>query len=113
MTSPPYTHTHTHIARVSNILKINLCYFSNNDILLEIKLHIPGTRAYLPSSELIWNTTNSTTPDSLRHAIASHLSLPADRLIMAKYYPSKYDWIILEDESQHKVSTDHGNVVYC
>ena len=78
-------------------------------MLLEIKLHIPGSRTYLPGTELVWNTSSGATPVSLRHAVANHLAVPSHKLVLAKYCPAKYEWIIIQEEPQHKVGLDMSN----
>uniref|UniRef100_A0A3Q4IF21 Ubiquitin specific peptidase 40 n=1 Tax=Neolamprologus brichardi TaxID=32507 RepID=A0A3Q4IF21_NEOBR len=62
------------------------------DVLLYVKMGIPGERSYYPSEELVWNATHDSSPRSLRTCLAARYGLSPDSLLLAKHQPDKYIW---------------------
>uniref|UniRef100_A0A3B4GGP2 Ubiquitin specific peptidase 40 n=1 Tax=Pundamilia nyererei TaxID=303518 RepID=A0A3B4GGP2_9CICH len=62
------------------------------DVLLYVKMGIPGERSYYPSEELVWNATHDSSPWSLRTCLAARYGLSPDSLLLAKHQPDKHIW---------------------
>uniref|UniRef100_A0A3Q0S7X2 Ubiquitin specific peptidase 40 n=1 Tax=Amphilophus citrinellus TaxID=61819 RepID=A0A3Q0S7X2_AMPCI len=62
------------------------------EVLLYVKMGIPGERCYYPSEELVWNATHDSSPRSLRTCLAAHYGLSPDSLLLAKHQPDKHIW---------------------
>uniref|UniRef100_A0A3P8PJC3 USP domain-containing protein n=1 Tax=Astatotilapia calliptera TaxID=8154 RepID=A0A3P8PJC3_ASTCA len=62
------------------------------DVLLYVKMGIPGERSYYPSEELVWNATHDSSPRSLRTCLAARYGLSPDSLLLAKHQPDKHIW---------------------
>uniref|UniRef100_A0A8C9TKU4 Ubiquitin carboxyl-terminal hydrolase n=1 Tax=Scleropages formosus TaxID=113540 RepID=A0A8C9TKU4_SCLFO len=74
--------------------------FRLKELLLWVKIGVPGERKYYPSEELVWDAGREGSPRSLRQAIAAQYGLSADSLHMAKYCPEKYTWMAISSWSQ-------------
>ncbi|CAJ1073333.1 ubiquitin carboxyl-terminal hydrolase 40 isoform X1 [Xyrichtys novacula] len=62
------------------------------EVLLNIKMGVPGERCYYPPEELIWEASQDSSPRSLRTCLAAHFGLSPDSLLLAKYQPDKHTW---------------------
>ncbi|XP_041669120.1 ubiquitin carboxyl-terminal hydrolase 40 [Cheilinus undulatus] len=62
------------------------------EVLLNIKMGIPGERCYYPPEELVWDASRDSTPRSLRTCLAAHFGLSPDSLLLAKHLPDKHTW---------------------
>lgn len=93
----------------SNIFKylsfFNCFLFTRpKDVLLYVKMGIPGERSYYPSEELVWNATHDSSPRSLRTCLAARYGLSPDSLLLAKHQPDKHIW----EEISNWVRLDEG-----
>uniref|UniRef100_A0A3B3S873 Ubiquitin specific peptidase 40 n=1 Tax=Paramormyrops kingsleyae TaxID=1676925 RepID=A0A3B3S873_9TELE len=70
------------------------------ELLLNVQIGIPGERSYYPSQEVVWDTGRDGSARGLRQAIAAHCSLCPDSLIIAKYCPEKYSWMVISSWTQ-------------
>uniref|UniRef100_A0A3B5M5R6 USP domain-containing protein n=1 Tax=Xiphophorus couchianus TaxID=32473 RepID=A0A3B5M5R6_9TELE len=61
-------------------------------VLLKIKMGVPGERSYYPPEELVWDASHDSTPRSLRTSLAAHYGLSPDSLLLAKHQPDKHAW---------------------
>ncbi|KAM4542615.1 ubiquitin carboxyl-terminal hydrolase 40 isoform 2-T2 [Odontesthes bonariensis] len=61
-------------------------------VLLSVKMGIPGERCYYPSKELIWDASHDSSPRSLRTCLAAHFGLSPDSVLLAKHQPDKHVW---------------------
>ncbi|CAG5866599.1 unnamed protein product [Menidia menidia] len=61
-------------------------------VLLNIKMGIPGEKSYYPSEELVWDASHDSSPRSLRTCLAAHYGLSPDSLLLAKHQPEKHTW---------------------
>ncbi|XP_072220831.1 ubiquitin carboxyl-terminal hydrolase 40 isoform X2 [Leuresthes tenuis] len=61
-------------------------------VLLNVKMGIPGERCYYPSEELIWDASHDSSPRSLRTCLAAHFGLSPDSVLLAKHQPDKHVW---------------------
>jgi len=74
---------------------------SPSQIILRTYLRHSETRSYVSKGEVLWETAGAgATAASLRTAVAKELNLPSSELILAKYFPGKYEWMILTDAKQ-------------
>ncbi|XP_033104128.1 ubiquitin carboxyl-terminal hydrolase 40-like [Anneissia japonica] len=71
-----------------------------NTIVLAIHRRNVKLRSYSKSEELIWDTTRSQTPESLKQALVDRVKIPLERIIIAKHQPEKFNWIIIPNSSQ-------------
>ncbi|XP_040296093.1 ubiquitin carboxyl-terminal hydrolase 40 isoform X2 [Bufo bufo] len=70
------------------------------DILLRIQLSVPGECRYFPPVDIAWNISNGCTASALRQKIATHCSLPVDKVEIAKYFPDKHEWLPISSWTQ-------------
>ncbi|XP_053373071.1 ubiquitin carboxyl-terminal hydrolase 40-like isoform X2 [Mercenaria mercenaria] len=68
----------------------------NDQIVLDICQRIPDTSNYSPSVELVWDTSGGATIHSLKQAIANVLFIETEHMCMAKHFPQKYEWMVIE-----------------
>ncbi|XP_030247171.1 ubiquitin carboxyl-terminal hydrolase 40 isoform X1 [Sparus aurata] len=62
------------------------------EVLLNVKMGVPGERCYYPPEELVWDASRDSSPRSLRTCLASHYGLSPDSLLLAKHQPEKHTW---------------------
>ncbi|XP_029688638.1 ubiquitin carboxyl-terminal hydrolase 40 isoform X2 [Takifugu rubripes] len=62
------------------------------EVLLYIKMGVPGERCYYPPEELIWDASHDSCPRSLRAAVAALYGLSPDSLLLAKQQLEKWSW---------------------
>lgn len=65
---------------------------SSKDVVLHVKMGIPGERCYYPPEELVWDASRDSSPRSLRTCLAAHYGLSPDCLLLAKHHPDKHIW---------------------
>lgn len=65
---------------------------SPKEVLLNVKMGVPGERCYYPPEELVWDASRDSSPRSLRTCLASHYGLSPDSLLLAKHQPEKHTW---------------------
>lgn len=75
-------------------LEIYISFLSSSpkEVLLYIKMGVPGERCYYPPEELIWDASHDSCPRSLRAAVAALYGLSPDSLLLAKHQPEKWSW---------------------
>uniref|UniRef100_A0A3P8UWW9 Ubiquitin specific peptidase 40 n=1 Tax=Cynoglossus semilaevis TaxID=244447 RepID=A0A3P8UWW9_CYNSE len=64
------------------------CY----ELLLTVKMGVPGERSYYPPEELVWVASHDPSPRSLCTFLAAHYGLSPDSLLLAKHQPEKHVW---------------------
>ncbi|XP_044023180.1 ubiquitin carboxyl-terminal hydrolase 40 isoform X1 [Siniperca chuatsi] len=62
------------------------------EVLLNVKMRVPGERCYYPPEELVWDASRDSSPRSLRTCLAAHYGLSPDSLLLAKHQPDKHTW---------------------
>ncbi|XP_034419262.1 ubiquitin carboxyl-terminal hydrolase 40 isoform X2 [Cyclopterus lumpus] len=62
------------------------------DVMLNVKMGVPGERCFYPPEELVWDATRDSSPRSLRTCLAAHYGLSPDSLLLAKHQPDKHTW---------------------
>ncbi|XP_054470070.1 ubiquitin carboxyl-terminal hydrolase 40 isoform X2 [Anoplopoma fimbria] len=70
------------------------------DVMLNVKMGVPGERGFYPPEELVWDATRDSSPRSLRTCLAAHYGLSPDSLLMAKHQPDKHTWEEISNWSQ-------------
>lgn len=65
---------------------------SLKDVLLYVKIGVPGESRYYPAEELVWDVSRESSPRSLRTCLAAHYGLSPDCLLLAKHLPDKHTW---------------------
>ncbi|XP_019110038.2 ubiquitin carboxyl-terminal hydrolase 40 isoform X1 [Larimichthys crocea] len=70
------------------------------EVLLNVKMGIPGERCYYPAEELVWDASHDSSPRSLRTCLASLYGLSPDSLLLAKHQPDKHTWEEISNWSQ-------------
>lgn len=73
------------------------CYISflsssPKEVLLYIKMGVPGERCYYPPEELVWDASHDSSSLSLRTAVAALYGLSPDSLLLAKQQLEKWSW---------------------
>ncbi|KAI3367183.1 hypothetical protein L3Q82_008235 [Scortum barcoo] len=62
------------------------------EVLLNVKMGVPGERCYYSAEELVWDASRDSSPRSLRTCLAAHYGLSPDSLLLAKHQPDKHTW---------------------
>ena len=74
--------------------------FPNSCLLLKLSLHVytgePGGQ-FLPPEEIVFDTTESSTPTALLHCISSHSNIPLQYLRAAKYRMDRFEWVRIQE----------------
>ncbi|XP_028995909.1 ubiquitin carboxyl-terminal hydrolase 40 isoform X2 [Betta splendens] len=70
------------------------------EVLLHVKMGVPGERSYYPPEELVWDASRDSSPRSLRTYVAAHYGLSPDSLLLAKHQPDKHIWEEISNWSQ-------------
>ncbi|XP_069839220.1 ubiquitin carboxyl-terminal hydrolase 40 isoform X2 [Dendropsophus ebraccatus] len=70
------------------------------DMLLRIQLSVPGECRYFPPVDIAWNISRGCTASALRQKIATHCSLPVDKVEIAKYFADKHEWLPISSWTQ-------------
>ena len=67
-------------------------------MILRTYLRVPESRSYESLGEVIWETAGAgATASSLRTAIALAHSFSSSDVVLAKYFPEKFEWMVLTD----------------
>ncbi|KAG8432555.1 hypothetical protein GDO86_016985 [Hymenochirus boettgeri] len=88
-----------HAALCVEPLKILEC-LGPRDLLLRVQLSVPGERRYFPPEDIVWDVSHGCTAPALVQRIATHCSLPTDKVEIAKYFPEKYEWLPISSWTQ-------------
>lgn len=62
------------------------------EVLLKVKIGVPGETRYYPSEEILWDASKEPSPRTLRTCLASHFGLSPDSLLLAKFQPERHAW---------------------
>ncbi|XP_077416096.1 ubiquitin carboxyl-terminal hydrolase 40 isoform X1 [Vanacampus margaritifer] len=61
-------------------------------IVLNVKMGVPGEHCYHPAEELIWDASWDASPAGLRAIVAKSYGLSAGSILLAKQQPHKHTW---------------------
>ncbi|XP_063789322.1 ubiquitin carboxyl-terminal hydrolase 40 [Pseudophryne corroboree] len=75
-------------------------FLGPQDLLLRVQLSVPGECRYFPPVDIAWNISCGCTAPALRQKIATHCSLPADKVEIAKYFPDNHEWLPISSWTQ-------------
>lgn len=86
-------------------MKCNMSFLfsSPKEVLLYIKMGVPGERSFYPPEELVWDASCDSSPHSLHTCLAARYGLSPDLLLLAKRQPEKWSW----DEISNWVKTQN------
>ncbi|XP_041809332.1 ubiquitin carboxyl-terminal hydrolase 40 isoform X1 [Chelmon rostratus] len=70
------------------------------EVLLNVKMGVPGERCYYPPEELAWDASRDSSPRSLRTCLAAMYGLSPDSILLAKHQPDKHTWEEISNWSQ-------------
>ena len=77
--------------------------FPNSCLLLKLSLHVstgqPGGH-FLPPEEIIFDTTETSTPTALLQCISQHSNIPLEYLRAAKYRMDRFEWVRIQEPPQ-------------
>ena len=77
-------------------------------VILRTYLRLPETRSYESLGEVLWETAGAgATASSLRTAIAQAHNYPSSDVVLAKYFPEKFEWMVLTDS---KVASKQSSI---
>ncbi|CAL1267253.1 unnamed protein product [Larinioides sclopetarius] len=77
----------------------------HSEILLNIRQRLPETKQYTAPFEMVWETSKSSGPKALKQAIADSVCCPVHRVVVAKHFPEKCQWLIIDDGTSSKKNT--------
>ncbi|XP_064401493.1 ubiquitin carboxyl-terminal hydrolase 40-like isoform X3 [Halichondria panicea] len=69
-------------------------------VVFNLCVRLPGERGYGPHTEVVYDTSHSSTPYSLCAHVSQYLDMPLDRLRMAKHKLDSFEWIKMQDSHQ-------------
>lgn len=81
-----------YISLISSRVKFFVLFLSSKDVILNVKMGVPGERHFYPPEELVWDAARDSSPRSLRSCLASHYGLSPDSLLLAKHQSDKHTW---------------------
>ncbi|GIY64550.1 ubiquitin carboxyl-terminal hydrolase 40 [Caerostris darwini] len=68
-----------------------------SEILLNIRHRLTDSKEYAAPVEMVWDTSKSSAPKALKQAIADCIGCPVQRIVIAKHFPEKCHWTIIDD----------------
>ncbi|XP_035388075.1 ubiquitin carboxyl-terminal hydrolase 40 [Electrophorus electricus] len=71
------------------------------EVLLRLKMGVPGERAYYSAQEFVWDAGRDPSPKGLYNSLASLYSTSPDNLLLAKHLPDKHTWMAIHNWTQH------------
>ena len=97
-----------------NLLKNDFHFQFSPAVILRTYLRLSETRSYESLGEVLWETAGAgATASSLRTAIAQAHNYPSSDVVLAKYFPEKFEWMVLTDSKvASKQSSIKKQVVY-
>ncbi|XP_048389929.1 ubiquitin carboxyl-terminal hydrolase 40 isoform X2 [Stegostoma tigrinum] len=73
---------------------------TSTELLLRLKMAVPGERMYYPAEEFIWDISKDCTIRTLKQKIIQHYSLPLEQIEIAKYFPDQFEWMLMTSWTQ-------------
>lgn len=89
---PPPFPIHSHATYFEGSWINYVLFLSPKDVMLNVKMGVPGERCFYPPEELVWDAARDSSPRSLRTRLAAHFCLSPDSLLLAKHQPDKHAW---------------------
>ncbi|XP_071040771.1 ubiquitin carboxyl-terminal hydrolase 40 isoform X3 [Parasteatoda tepidariorum] len=88
--------------RPSRVLKGLSNTLKQSEMLLNVCQRLPDMKSYTQPIELIWDTSKSSSPKHLKQTIADSFQVPIQRIVIAKHFPEKCQWLIIDDGTTAK-----------
>lgn len=66
-------------------------------MVLFMQQRLSESRSYGPAVEIVWDTSKGASANSLRQCVADTLCIPAHQVALAKHFPQRYDWMIIQE----------------
>ncbi|XP_043550416.1 ubiquitin carboxyl-terminal hydrolase 40-like [Chiloscyllium plagiosum] len=73
---------------------------TSTELLLRLKMAVPGERMYYPAEEFVWDISKECTVRTLKQKIVQHYSLPPEQIEIAKYFPDQFEWMPMTSWTQ-------------
>ncbi|XP_048454548.1 ubiquitin carboxyl-terminal hydrolase 40 isoform X2 [Rhincodon typus] len=73
---------------------------TSTELLLRLKMAVPGERMYYPAEELVWDISKECTIRTLKQKIIQHYLLPLEQIEIAKYFPDQFEWMPMTSWTQ-------------
>uniref|UniRef100_A0A8B9GZ44 Ubiquitin specific peptidase 40 n=1 Tax=Astyanax mexicanus TaxID=7994 RepID=A0A8B9GZ44_ASTMX len=70
------------------------------DVLLRVRMGVPGEREYYPSMEFVWDAGRDPSAKGLYSSLSSLYGILPDNLLVAKYLPDKHTWMPIHNWTQ-------------
>ncbi|KAL6455804.1 hypothetical protein MHYP_G00356550 [Metynnis hypsauchen] len=70
------------------------------DVLLRVRMGVPGERAYYPSQEFVWDAGRDPCAKGLYHSLSSLYGISPENLLLAKHLPEKHTWMPIHNWTQ-------------
>ncbi|XP_072902671.1 ubiquitin carboxyl-terminal hydrolase 40 isoform X1 [Hemitrygon akajei] len=70
------------------------------ELLLQLRMGVPGERAYYPAEEIVWDVSKESTTRALRQRISQHYSLVPEHIEIAKQLTDQFEWMPITTWSQ-------------
>ncbi|XP_013405600.1 ubiquitin carboxyl-terminal hydrolase 40 isoform X3 [Lingula anatina] len=80
---------------------------SPSQILLHVCQRIPESLTYAPYQEILWDAARDASPYALRQTIADAFLVPVERIVIAKHFPEKFEWMVLKDTDKANKTIKH------
>ncbi|XP_069111177.1 ubiquitin carboxyl-terminal hydrolase 40-like [Argopecten irradians] len=80
---------------------------SASEVVLKVQQRIPETRMYSSPHEVIWDTSQGATIQSLKQTLSNALIIEEQHLHLAKHFPRRYEWLLIQ-EQQHQQTKKHN-----
>ena len=94
----------------TNFFETGLQFFRRDtELLLTVQVRCVPEGSYLPAQDVIWDCTSGATSQSLYHDISARVGYPPQEFIIAKHFPHRYVWKVIESMDEVTV---HGQIVF-
>ncbi|XP_072539370.1 ubiquitin carboxyl-terminal hydrolase 40 isoform X2 [Salminus brasiliensis] len=70
------------------------------DVLLRVRMGVPGEREYYPSQEFVWDAGRDTSAKGLYSSLSSLYGISPENLLLAKHLPEKHTWMPIHNWTQ-------------
>ncbi|XP_051884676.1 ubiquitin carboxyl-terminal hydrolase 40 isoform X2 [Pristis pectinata] len=75
-------------------------HLASTELLLRLRMAVPGERTYYPVEEIVWDISKESTARSLRQRISQHYSLAPEHIEIAKQFTDQFEWMPITTWSQ-------------
>lgn len=75
-------------------------HLGSTELLLRLRMAVPGERTYYPAMEVVWDVSKEFTARALRQRISQHYSLLPEQIEIAKQFTDLFEWMPITTWSQ-------------